>query len=197
MRIIGGLAAGRIINVPKGYDVRPTPDLVRQAIFNSLGARVAGARVLDLFSGSGALGLECLSRGAASVLSIEKANRHASMIRQNVEDAGLPLENYQLRLQDVFLALGQLTEAQAKFDLILADPPFGEKNVGRRSTSMSQRLLDNDNLPKLITSDGLFVLGHTKRDTLEIPENWAEIKVMKHGDSMMNFLQRRNLGVDA
>src|SRR3954469_1151312 len=131
MRIIGGLAAGRIINVPKGYEVRPTPDLGRQAIFNSLCARVAGARVLDLFSGSGALGLECLSRGAASVLSIEKANRHASMIRQNVEDAGLPLENYQLRLQDVFLALGQLTEAQAKFDLILADPPFGEKNVGR------------------------------------------------------------------
>jgi 16S rRNA (guanine966-N2)-methyltransferase len=197
MRIIGGLAAGRIINVPKGYDVRPTPDLVRQAIFNSLGARVTGARVLDLFSGSGALGLECLSRGAASVLSIEKANRHASMIRQNVEGAGLPLENYQLRVQDVFLALSQLAEVEAQFDLVVADPPFGEKNVGRRSTSMSQRLLDNDKLPELITSDGLFILGHTKRDTLEIPETWAEVKVMKHGDSMMNFLQRKNLGINS
>jgi len=195
MRIIGGMAAGRIINVPKGYDVRPTPDKVRQAVFNSLGDRVSGARILDLFSGSGALGLECLSRGAASVLSIEKANRHATMIRQNAQDAGLPLENYQLRVQDVFLALGQLAETHSQFDLILADPPFGEKNVGRRSTSMSQRLLDDDKLPKLITTEGLFVLGHTKRDTLEIPQTWEELKVMKHGDSIMNFLRRRDLSV--
>src|SRR5438128_2862891 len=100
MRIIGGTAGGRLLKVPKGYDVRPTPDLVRQAVFNSLGSRVSGARVLDLFSGSGAIGLECLSRGAASVLSIEKASRHAKMIEQNVKDAGLPLENYQLRVQD-------------------------------------------------------------------------------------------------
>jgi len=195
MRIIGGMAAGRIINVPKGYDVRPTPDKVRQAVFNSLGDRVSGARILDLFSGSGALGLECLSRGAASVLSIEKANRHATMIRQNAQDAGLPLENYQLRVQDVFLALGQLAETHSQFDLILADPPFGEKNVGRRSTSMSQRLLDDDKLPKLVTTEGLFVLGHTKRDTLEIPQTWEELKVMKHGDSIMNFLRRRDLSV--
>src|SRR5438094_5193770 len=104
MRIIGGHAAGRFIKVPPGYDVRPTPDLVRQAIFNSLGGRVSGARVLDLFSGSGALGLECLSRGAASVLSIEKANRHATMIQQNLVAADLPAENYQLRVQDVFVA---------------------------------------------------------------------------------------------
>src|ERR1051325_11441596 len=128
MRIIGGLAAGRIINVPKGFAVRPTPDLVRQAIFNSLGPRVRGSRVLDLFSGSGALGLECLSRGAASVLSIEKASRHASMIRQNLLAIGLPEEKYHLRVLDVFVALGQLAEAREQFDLILADPPFGEKN---------------------------------------------------------------------
>ena len=195
MRIIGGMAAGRIIDVPKGYDVRPTPDKVRQAVFNSLGDRVSGARVLDLFSGSGALGLECLSRGAASVLSIEKANRHATMIRHNAQDAGLPMENYQLRVQDVFLALGQLAETHSQFDIVLADPPFGEKNVGRRSTSMSQRLLDDDKLPKLITTEGLFILGHTKRDTLEIPQTWEDLKVMKHGDSMMNFLRRRDLSL--
>src|SRR5437773_10045327 len=110
MRIIGGEAAGLLLKVPAGYEVRPTPDLVRQAIFNSLGARVAGARVLDLFSGSGAIGLECLSRGAASVLSIEKANRHAAMIRQNLIAARLPEQNYQLRVQDVFVVLCQLAE---------------------------------------------------------------------------------------
>ena len=65
MRITGGNAARRILKVPKGLGVRPTPDLVKQAVFNSLGGRVAGARVLELFAGTGALSLECLSRGAA------------------------------------------------------------------------------------------------------------------------------------
>jgi 16S rRNA (guanine966-N2)-methyltransferase len=190
LRIIGGQAARRLLKVPPGFGVRPTPDLVRQAIFNSLGARVAGARVLDLFSGSGALGLECLSRGAAAVLSIEKSSHHALMIRRNVEAAGLPTENYELRVQDVFTALGQLAAAGLQFDLVMADPPFGEKNLGRRSTSLSQQLLDDERLPRLLAPDGLFVLGHTKRDTLTIPPGWQERKVLKHGDSMMRFLAR-------
>src|SRR5687767_4134636 len=190
MRIIGGIAAGRLLKVPSGYDVRPTPDLVRQAIFNSLGARVAGARVLDLFSGSGAIGLECLSRGATSVVSVEKANRHATMIRKNLSESGLSSEGHSLRIQDVFVAIAQLGGQKEEFELIIADPPFGEKNVGRRSTSLSQALLDDETLPTLLAPDGLFVLGHTKRDTLSIPERWTDIKQMKHGDSMMRFLQR-------
>jgi len=190
MRIIGGTAAGRLLKVPSGYDVRPTPDLVRQAVFNSLGARVARARVLDLFSGSGAIGLECLSRGAEVVVSVEKANRHATMIRQNLAQSGLSAERHSLRIQDVFVAIAQLAAQKEEFDLIIADPPFGEKNVGRRSTSLSQGLLDDETLPTLLTASGLFVLGHTKRDTLSIPERWKEIKEMKHGDSMMRFLER-------
>lgn len=190
MRIIGGQAAGLLLKVPAGFDVRPTPDLVRQAVFNSLGGRVEGARVLDLFSGSGAIGLECLSRGARSVLSVEKASRHAAMIRQNLAGTGLPAENYQLRVQDVFTVIGQLAQSSQEFDLIVADPPFGEKNIGRRSNSLSQKLLDDEQLPKLLSADGLFVLGHTRRDTLTVPHLWVESKVMKHGDSMMRFLRR-------
>jgi 16S rRNA G966 N2-methylase RsmD len=72
----------------------------------------------------------------------------------------------------------------------MADPPFGEKNVGRRSNSLSQKLLDDERLPLLLAPEGLFVLGHTKRDTLSIPPAWNEIKTMKHGDSMMRFLVR-------
>ena len=192
MRIIGGTAGGLLLKVPAGHDVRPTPDLVRQAIFNSLGERVLGARVLDLFSGSGALGLECLSRGAAEVLSVEKVHRHAAMIRQNVAATRLNPENFELRVQDVFTAIGQLAAAERDFDLILADPPFGEKNIGRRSMSLSQRLLDDQTLPGLLTLEGLFVLGHTKRDTLSVPAVWQEVKVLKHGDSMMRFLNLRS-----
>ena len=100
-------------------------------------------------------------------------------------------ENFELRVQDVFTVIGQLAVQNVEFDLILADPPFGEKNIGRRSTSFSQRLLDDTRLPHLLAPQGLFVLGHTKRDTLSVPDYWHEAKIMKHGDSMMRFLKKR------
>jgi len=189
MRIIGGTAGRRLIKAPKGFDVRPTPDLVRQAIFNSLGARVAGTRVLELFAGTGALSLECLSRGANSAVCVEKSNRHADFLRQNFVDARFDASQLEVRVQDAFAALGQLAAAGQQFDLILADPPYGEKNVGRRSTSFAQQLLDDPHLPSLLARDGLFVLGHSKRDTLELPEAWREARKLKHGDTVMRFLQ--------
>jgi 16S rRNA (guanine(966)-N(2))-methyltransferase RsmD len=190
MRIIGGTAAGLILKAPEGLGVRPTPDLVRQAVFNSLGARVLDARVLELFGGTGALSLECLSRGAAHATCVELSRKHARFIEQNFEATGVPRERFQLRVQDVFTAIPQLATGGEQFDLILADPPFGEKNVGRRSTSLSQRLLDDETLPTLLAAGGLLVLGHTRRDTLTIVPPWVEVKEMKHGDSMMRFLER-------
>ena len=188
MRITGGNAARRILKVPKGLDVRPTPDLVKQAVFNSLGARVVNARVLELFAGSGALSLECLSRGAVSVVCIEKSHRHAEFIRSNANAAGFG-EILETRTQDVFPVMIQLAEIGRQFDLILADPPYGEKNINRRSTSFAQQLLDDPNLPKLVAPGGRFVLGHTKRDALEIMPPWTEVKVLKHGDTVMRFLE--------
>ena len=188
MRITGGNAARRILKVPKGLDVRPTPDLVKQAVFNSLGARVEGAKVLELFAGSGALSLECLSRGAVAVMCVEKSHRHAEFIRSNAESAGYG-EMLEVRTQDVFPVMKQLAESGRQFDLILADPPYGEKNVNRRSTSFAQQLLDDQSLPKLVAPGGRFVLGHTKRDTLEIVAPWMEVKLLKHGDTLMRFLE--------
>jgi 16S rRNA (guanine966-N2)-methyltransferase len=189
MRITGGNAARRILKVPKGFDVRPTPDLVKQAVFNSLGGRVVGAHVLELFAGTGALSLECLSRGAISAVCVEKSPRHAETLRQNLQLAGFPPESLQVRVQDVFAALAQMAQAGEQYSLILADPPYGEKNIGRRSTSFAQRLLDEATLPRLLQPEGLLVLGHTKRDTLSVPDFWQERKLLKHGDSMMRFLR--------
>jgi len=188
MRITGGKAARKILKVPKGLAVRPTPDLVKQAVFNSLGARVAGARVLELFAGTGALSLECLSRGAESAVCVEKSSRHAEVLRQNFQTAGFPAHTLQVRVQDVFAALAQLAASGQKFELVMADPPYGEKNIGRRSTSFAQQLLDHPNLPGLLAPEGLLVLGHAKRDTLTIPAAWHEKKLLKHGDSIMRFL---------
>ena len=189
MRITGGQVGGRILRVPKGLDVRPTPDLVKQAVFNSLGARVGSAKVLELFAGSGALSLESLSRGATHAVCVEKAQRHAQMIRENLQIARLPASALELRVQDVFVALAQIAAEGRRFDLILADPPYGEKNTGRRSHSFAQQLLDEAILPSLLADDGLFVLGHTKRDTLSIPDRWHESRLLKHGDSIMRFFK--------
>ena len=189
MRIIGGTAAGTILKVPKGFDVRPTPDLVRQAIFNSLGQRVVGAKVLEVFAGTGALSLECLSRGAVQSHCIEKSGKHAQFIRGNLDAAGFSPGQIQIRVQDAFVGLAQLAALGEKFDLILADPPYGEKNVGRRSTSFAQKMLDDESLPQLLAENGLFILGHTKRDTLSFSETWEETRMLKHGDTVMRFLK--------
>jgi len=189
MRIIGGSAAGTILKAPKGFAVRPTPDLVRQAVFNSLAPRLAGAGVLELFGGTGALSLECLSRGAVHAVCVEKSGRHAQFIRQNLELARLPSDRLDLRVQDAAAALAQLAAQGQQFDLVFADPPYGEKNTGRRSTSFAQQLLDHPALPGLVSPGGLFILGHARRDTLSVPESWEETKILKHGDSWMRFLR--------
>jgi 16S rRNA (guanine966-N2)-methyltransferase len=162
--------------------------LVKQAVFNSLGSRVEQATVLELFAGSGALSLECLSRGAAAVMCVEKSPRHAQFIRNNALTAGYG-DLLEVRTQDVFPVMAQLAKDGRQFDLILADPPYGEKNVNRRSTSFAQQLLDDLNLPKLLAPGGRLVLGHTKRDTLEILPPWLEVKLLKHGDTMMRFFE--------
>lgn len=187
MRITGGQAGGRFLKVPKGLAVRPTIDRVKQALFNSLGDRVVNARVLELFAGSGALSLESLSRGAKLAVCVELSPRHAEFIRSNVAAAHLPTTALDIRTQDVFAALPQLAASGAQFELILADPPYGEKNVGRRSTSFAQKLLDDPHLPQLLVPGGRFALGYARRDTLEFCAPWQVLKQLKHGDSVMQF----------
>jgi 16S rRNA (guanine966-N2)-methyltransferase len=189
MRIIGGTAAGTILKAPRGFEVRPTPDLVRQAVFNSLAPLIAGAGVLELFAGTGALSLESLSRGAVHAVCVEKSARHARFIRQNLDLARLPAGLLDLRVQDAFAAIAQIAAAGQHFDLIFADPPYGEKNTGRPSQSFAQQLLDNAALPDLLSPAGLFILGHARRDTLSLPAIWEETKILKHGDSWMRFLR--------
>ena len=196
MRITGGKAARRRLEVPKGLAVRPTPDLVKQAVFNSLGERVVGARVLELFAGTGALSLECLSRGATSVVCVEKSTRHAEVLRRNMVVAGFSTSLFQVRTQDVFAAASQLRQDAAQFDLVLADPPYGEKNIGRRSESWAQRLLDNQEIPDLLAETGLLVLGHATRDSLSVPDWWSERKALRHGDSTMRILRPRRQSAD-
>ncbi|MGB9597943.1 MAG: 16S rRNA (guanine(966)-N(2))-methyltransferase RsmD, partial [Candidatus Poribacteria bacterium] len=179
MRIIGGKCGGKLLKVPKGLAVRPTPDLVRQAIFNSLGARVVDAVVLELFGGTGALSLECLSRGAKNAICVELSPRHSKIIKENFSSMGLPKDVFKVITHDVYSILPTFSSEGLTFDIIFADPPFGEKTKGERSHSHSQKLLDNPYLPKLLKPDGLFCLGHTKRDAVEVTTMWTEVKSLR------------------
>ena len=185
MRITGGHWAGRTLVVPTGQGVRPTPDKVRQAIFNSLGDWVRSQKVLELFAGSGALSLECLSREAAPAFCVELSRRHADCLRHNARSLEAPMK---IRVQDAFSAVRQLAGRNEQFDFILDDPPYGKKNVDHRSESLAQKLLDDAYLPSILTKSGRLLLGHARRDQLEIPLIWNEVKTLRHGDNWIRIL---------
>ena len=187
MRVTGGQWANRAIAVPPGLGVRPTPDKVRQAIFNSLGEWITDRTVLELFAGSGALSLECLSRGAASAVCMEKSAKHAGYIRRNARDLNAQMD---VRVQDAMVAVKQLAMSSRSFDFIVADPPYGEKTLpGKRSKSWAQQLLDDAVLPGILAKSGLLLVGHAKRDRVELPASWHERKTLKHGDTWVRILE--------
>ncbi len=194
MRITGGSAAGKVIKVPEGLGVRPTPEKVRQAIFNSLGTAVDGAAVLELFGGSGALSLEALSRGASNAICVEKSPRHARFIRNNVRDCQFKGSAFEVRTGDAFTHIRRLQQEGIRFDLVFADPPYGEKNDGFRSQSLAQKSIDDPVLPLLLGDSGVFLIGHARRDQVEIVPQWTELRALKHGDNWIRLLRPAGTG---
>ena len=160
MRIIAGRAGGIRLAVPQ-RGVRPTMDRVKAAIFSSLGDSVIGARTLDLFAGSGALGIEALSRGAASVLFVDEDRQSIATIEKNLTKAHFQAR---VRRQEVFDFLKHLSSGE-KFRIIFADPPYEKTKAGERFT---EKLLANPVLLQLLEPDGIFVLE--KHPSEKIPE---------------------------
>lgn len=188
MRITGGHATGKFLSVPKGLGVRPTPEKVRQAIFNSIGSLIEDATVLELFGGSGALSLESLSRGAAQAICVEKSPKHARFIKANAKECGFDSKTFEVMQGDALTCPQRFIDQNLEFDFILADPPYGEKNVGFRSQSLAQKSVDNPQIPSILKPGGLFLIGHAKRDQIEIPNHWKEKKSLKHGDNWIRIL---------
>lgn len=128
MRIVSGILGGRTLRAPPGDDTRPTQEKVRAAVFSSLAAYVPGRRVLDLFAGSGALGLEAWSRGAAHVEWVENSPAALRTLKRNLADLGAP-PAFRARNADV-LRLLETRHPAPPFDLVLADPPYREARDG-------------------------------------------------------------------
>jgi 16S rRNA (guanine966-N2)-methyltransferase len=153
VRVVAGAYKGRRLQAPKGPRTRPTADRVREALFSMLGS-VEGAQVLDLFAGSGALGIEALSRGAASAVFVEREPRALEALRRNLDP--LDAETTVVR-QD---ALRFLARAEGPFDLVFVDPPYDSAPRVARPLS--------EGLPALISGKARIVTESDKRTPLEL-----------------------------
>ena len=182
MRVIAGSAGGVRLAVPKS-GVRPTMDRVKAAIFSSLGEAVIGARVLDLFAGSGALGIEALSRGAACVIFVEDDRQSAKAIEKNLAKTKL---KGRVRRQNVFDFLRQRLNA-GKFEVVFADPPYEKTDRGESDT---EKLLKNEGLPRLLEPTGIFVLEKQPGESLGETKLWRIIRKKKYGATEVLFLHQ-------
>ena len=167
MRVVSGIAGGRKLQAPAGRDIRPTSDRVREAIFSSLESMdaVRGATVLDLFCGSGALGIEALSRGAAAATFVDNESAAIAAVRANL--ASLGLEGGEVVRADAVRWL----EGGAAFDLALVDPPYSFNGWDNVFSRLCTKL----------------VVAESDRD-LDIPPNWSIVRRKRYGGTVVHLV---------
>ncbi len=182
MRVIAGSAGGIRLAVPK-KGVRPTMDRVKAAIFSSLGDKVIGARVLDLFAGSGGLGIEALSRGAQSALFVDNDRQAIDSIERNLMTVKLEGKT---RQHDVFDFLST-AESLGQYDLVFADPPYENMPSGQRYTA---QVLGNSHLLGLLGPDGMLVLEKRPGEVVSEMAPWNLVRRKTYGATEVLFLGR-------
>ena len=215
MRIEGGYWLGRVLQAPHSNATRPTDGRTREMLFNSLGDWIVDARVLDLYAGSGAVGLEALSRGAAHCTFVELEHSALRALRANVKK--LRAEGLtQIWSANARTAPQKLADDGVKFDFIFADPPFSKPEEG---AEIARRL---DALPKLLNNqwaetgesagqnqhtengdapshdaqgDGLIVVQHSRRVELPALEHFDLTRTKRAGESTLSFLRAKNSAI--
>jgi 16S rRNA (guanine(966)-N(2))-methyltransferase RsmD len=174
VRVIAGTWGGRRLQAPPGDSTRPTSDRVREALFSVLGGRVQGARVLDLFAGSGALGIEALSRGAAAATFVDSTPAAIKALRANLAALGAEAE---VRRQDALRFLGSASAAAPEYDLVFLDPPY--RLAGRLGGELSAIL------PAVLAPEGVVVAESDRRDPLELELPLLDER--RYGDTLIRI----------
>ena len=175
MRVIAGRFKGRRLKAPTWEGLRPTSDKLRETLFNILAARIEGARVVDGFAGTGAVGIEALSRGAAHVTFVDNDRRAAALTAANISTCGVAADAT-IETGDVATVLRKHTAA---FDVIWLDPPYGHD---------SHETLDA--AAAALTPGGLIVLERATRREPEVPATLTRVRDVKSGDSTLTFFTR-------
>ncbi|SMC24084.1 16S rRNA (guanine(966)-N(2))-methyltransferase RsmD [Desulfacinum hydrothermale DSM 13146] len=181
MRIISGRFRGRRLFAPASRHVRPTSDRVREALFSIVGSRVQDASVLDLFAGTGALGLEALSRGAAQAVFVDSHPKSVELIRRNMGACGLDDQSARVLCMPAKAAVERLRKEGRHFQIIFMDPPYGKHLV-------------SDTLPLLMgisLPETLVVAEHTPSEAMARSyHGWSVRDQRRYGDTAITFLVR-------
>lgn len=176
MRVIAGEARGRKLKSGKGTKARPTTDMVKEALFNNLGARVPDSNFLDLFAGFGGIGIEALSRGATKAVFVEEDSKHVAIIKENLEMT--KLDEWATVLKgDVIKVLQTLNE---KFDIIFVDPPY--------ESGLYEKTLEMVQARSLLHPDGVLILEHNTGLPPVIPDYFEVIKTKTYGETVLTII---------
>jgi 16S rRNA (guanine966-N2)-methyltransferase len=186
MRIVGGRWGGRVLAAPKSQDIRPTADRLREALFNILVHRyadpISGARVLDLFAGTGALGLEALSRGAEFALFIDNAAEARALLRENIAALGLGGVSRIFRRDATSLGTAQ---ALVPFSLIFVDPPYGR--------GLAEKALVSALAGGWIAPGALIVVEEGVKASFAAPDGFDQLERRGFDDTEVSILRRASL----
>lgn len=182
MRVVAGEYRGRRLKAPAGREVRPTTDRVREALFSLAEVAPEGGAVLDLFAGSGALGLEALSRGAARAVFVERDARVAALIKENLRAVGVDEARWRVLNAPLPRALTRLS---GQFDLVFADPPYRQGLGEDLLSALSRR-------PGLLTDEHLVVL-ETEPEALPVERvlDFDRVRHRRYGDTEISLWRRR------
>jgi 16S rRNA (guanine966-N2)-methyltransferase len=174
VRVVAGAYGGRRLVAPPGVATRPTSDRVREALFSVLGPSVQGARVLDLFAGSGALGIEALSRGAASAVFVDRAPRAIEAVRANLAMLGIDADVRRMEARSWLRTASARAEA---YDLVFLDPPY------RRAGELGREL--SEGLAAVLAPGARVVTESDRRDPLELAITLADER--RYGDTVIRI----------
>lgn len=183
MRVISGEAKGRRLKTPADDSIRPTADKAKEAMFQILGERVQGAQVLDLFAGTGNLGIEALSRGAGWALFVDVAKKAVVLVRENLDRVKLS-DRSTVWKADVFSVLSRLGRMGRRFDLVFCDPPYGHQ--------FAKRSLHFLVYEHLVEKNGVVIVEHHRKDKL--PQRVVTLLMInerRFGDSVLTFYQQK------
>src|SRR5262245_19581446 len=182
MRVIGGHDRGRRLRAPRGLRTRPTADRVRETLFDVLGPAVVGARVLDLFAGTGAVGIEALSRGAARVVLVERDQSALGALRANLAALGASRAAARVEAGDVLHLLPALGADEGPVGFVFVDPPY--------ATTLAARTLEALGAARICRDGSEVVVQHSTRTTLpSVPGLVAHRRARRFGDTALTFLR--------
>ncbi len=183
MRVIAGKWKGVHLKAGNIEDFRPITNRIKESLFGILGDQIISTKILDLYAGSGSIGIEALSRGANHCTFIERSHKVADLLLRNLQKINIEPDNYEVVTADVYKTIQSLSKRQVEFDTIFSDPPFRRPIAGRLLLALSKTYL--------LKTDGTLILRHHKTELIsDHIYNFESVRVKAFGDSIVRFFRQ-------